>query len=190
MIFFEDSLEGLGVGAPVKYRGVQIGQVVVDHAAPSRRSERSVDIPVVIELHRDVGPGRARTAASTLEQLIEEGLRARLELASLITGQLFVGLNIFPGTPLREAPERHGLSRRSLRSLRCSTGLQQTLTDLIADRPKLAKGLDQMLELLNFMAADGGAQNMAKGVRSMAQLADSWPTRRGRCSRPSTSCRP
>ena len=50
--------------------------------------------------------------------------------------------------------------------------MQQSLSDLIADRPKLFKGIDQLLELLNFMTADGGAQDMAKGARSMAQLAD------------------
>ena len=52
------------------------------------------------------------------------------------------------------------------------TGVQRSLSDLIANRPKLLKGIDQMLELLNSMTADGGAQDMAKGVRSMAQLAD------------------
>ena len=46
------------------------------------------------------------------------------------------------------------------------------MSDLLADRPKLFKGLDQMLELLNTMTADGGAQDMAKGMRSMAQLAE------------------
>ena len=106
-----------------------------------------------------------------MEALTEEGLRARLELASLITGQLYVGLDIFPGTPIREVPNRTDYPQiPSVPSLQ--TGVQRSLSDLLADRPKLFKGIDQMLELLNTMTADGGAQDMAKGVRSMAQLAD------------------
>jgi paraquat-inducible protein B len=169
VIFFEGSLEGLGLGAPVKYRGVQIGQVV--SITPSfGKQERSINIPVVIELTRDAVEG-LKGGVETLETLTEEGLRARLELASLITGQLYVGLDIYPGTPIREAPNRTDYPQiPSIPSLQ--TGVQRALSDLLADQPKLFKGLDQMLELLNTMTADGGAQDMAKGVRSMAQLAD------------------
>jgi paraquat-inducible protein B len=169
VIFFEGSLEGLGLGAPVKYRGVQIGQVV--SIKPSfGKQERSINIPVVIELTRDAVEG-LEGGVETVEALTEEGLRARLELASLITGQLYVGLDIFPGTPIREAPNRTDYPQiPSVPSLQ--TGVQRALSDLLADRPNLFKGIDQMLELLNTLTADGGAQDMVKGARSMAQLAD------------------
>ena len=139
VIYFEGSLEGLGLGAPVKYRGVQIGQVV--SIKPSfGKQERSINIPVVIELTRDAVEG-LEGGVETVEALTEEGLRARLELASLITGQLYVGLDIFPDAPIREAPNRTDYPQiPSVPSLQ--TGLQQSLSDLVADRPKLAKGLD------------------------------------------------
>ena len=63
-----------------------------------------VDIPVVVELTKGFGEGVRESGRQTVEAADPGGLRARLELASLITGQLYVGLNIFPGTPLREAP--------------------------------------------------------------------------------------
>jgi paraquat-inducible protein B len=97
-------------------------------------------------------------------------LRARLDLASLITGQLYVELNMFPGSPVRKAPnytDYHQIP--SVPSLQ--SGLQQSLSDLIAKQPELSKGVNQMLELLNFLTADGGAENLAQGVRSMANLA-------------------
>ena len=75
-----------------------------------------------------------------MEALVEEGLRARLELASLITGQLYVGLNIFPGTPIREAPESTPTIHQIPSVPSLQTGLQQTLSDLIANRPKLLQG--------------------------------------------------
>ena len=168
VIFFEGSLEGLSIGAPVKYRGVQIG-TVVDIQALYEMERSSVAIPVVIELQRD-GVRGVENGRKTLDTLVEQGLRARLDLASLITGQLYVELNMFPGSPIRKAPndtDYHQIP--SVPSLQA--GLQQTLSDLIDKQPELAKGVDQALELLNFMTADGGAENLAKGVRSMANLA-------------------
>ncbi len=169
VIYFEGSLEGLTVGAPVKYRGVQIGQVV--SITPSFAPEkRTVDIPVVIELTRGSVQGLAAgETGTTLDLLIREGLRARLELASLITGQLFVGLDSFPDERGHDAPNQTVFPEiPSVPSLQ--SGLQSGLMDLIADRPKLARGLDQMLELLNAMVADGGAQQLAVTMRSVAEL--------------------
>ena len=77
--------------------------------------------------------------------------------------------NIFPGAPLREAPNPTGYPQiPSLTSLQY--GLQETLTDLLADRPKLEKGLDQMLELLNLMVAGGGAEQIARTMAAATQL--------------------
>ena len=105
-----------------------------------------------------------------MDTLVEQGLRARLELASLITGQLYVELNMFPGTPIRRFPNNTDYHQiPSVPSLQ--SGLQQTLSDLIANQPKLSRGVDQVLELLNFMTADGGAENMAKGRSRWP----SWP---------------
>lgn len=169
VIFFTDSLEGLAVGAPVKYRGVQIGSVV-EIQALFQMDRGAVDIPVVIELNKDAIQG-VENGRETLDTLVEQGLRARLDLASIITGQLFVELNMFPGTKPRRFPndtDYHQIP--SIPSLQ--TGLQQALGDLIANRPNLARGVDQLLELLNFLTADGGAQELAQGLRSTARLAD------------------
>ena len=167
VVFFQGSLEGLGVGAPVKFRGVQIGQVA--SIMPSfAADQRTVDIPVVIELTRGSVAG-FQDAQVSLDQLIQDGLRARLELASLITGQLFVGLNITPGSPVHEAANNTGLPQiPSLPSLQY--GLQESLSQLLSDRPKLEKGLDQMLELLNIMVAGGGIEQVTETMAAASQL--------------------
>ena len=43
----------------------------------------------------------ATLSAEGLQRLIDEGLRARLETSSLVTGQQVVQLNFFPGTPVK-----------------------------------------------------------------------------------------
>jgi phospholipid/cholesterol/gamma-HCH transport system substrate-binding protein len=46
-------------------------------------------------------PAAEKNPEETLKSLIDEGLRARLESASLVTGQQVVQLNFFPGTPIK-----------------------------------------------------------------------------------------
>jgi paraquat-inducible protein B len=169
VIFFTDSLEGLSVGAPVKYRGVQIGSVV--DIRPVFREERvAVEIPVVIELDsgsvRGVDPDRP-----VLERLIAQGLCARLDMVSIITGQLYVQLNMWPGTLARQFPNDTGYPEiPSIPSLQ--SDLQDMFDGLITNRPKLERGLDQTLELLASMTANGGAANLARGMQAMATLAE------------------
>lgn len=169
VIYFQDSLEGLGIGAPVKVRGVQIGQVV--SITPSfAPNERMVDIPVVIEVIKGSVKGYDESGV-TLDQLIQSGLRARLELASLITGQLYVGLSIMPGAPLHEAANTSEYPQiPSVPSLQY--GLQQTLSQLLADRPKLERSLDQMRELLNIMVAGGGVEQITRTMAATTQLVE------------------
>jgi ABC-type transporter Mla subunit MlaD len=104
--FFTGSLDGLNPGAPVKFRGVQIGEVT---KMLLRYGEQSDDLnlarlPVFIEIDqkRLVQLGSTRAVGVNregLEELIKLGLRARLETQSLVTGVLYVGLDLSPDTP-------------------------------------------------------------------------------------------
>ena len=109
--FFKGSVNGLRVGAPVKFRGVQIGSVVairINLAGAqipekiTRARVQTFQLPVIIELDEKqlVGlGGRRRTVTSSLlDSLIEAGLRARLSTESILTGLLYVELDFFPDT--------------------------------------------------------------------------------------------
>jgi paraquat-inducible protein B len=103
VVFFEESVRGLGVGAPVAFRGVQIGQVseILLHIDP--RAEK-VRIPVLIEIDPEqigVGDRALRIEDELLNQWIEQGLRAQLTIQSLVTGQLMVELDFHPRTPIK-----------------------------------------------------------------------------------------
>ena len=111
--YFDGSLEGLDSGAPVTFNGVKIGSVTDLRVVIDPR-DGSVRTPVffTIDAHRlhDAGGGKITLQGDfpRLELLIQHGLRARLELQSLVTGQLVVALNFYPNTPLR----LKGLSKR------------------------------------------------------------------------------
>lgn len=102
VIFFAGSVSGLDEGAPVLFRGVQVGRVAEIEALYIAR-EGNIEIPVYI----DFLPGRVRTQSgqgipegtSPIETLIERGMRAQLASQSLVTGKLYVSLDMRPGTP-------------------------------------------------------------------------------------------
>lgn len=102
MLFFQDSVKGLSVGAPVIFKGVKIGEVK-DINVIADPSESSFLIQVLIELasgkvkrFKTEELGNAQELYEYCDQLIEQGLRARLGLQSVVTGQLQIELDFFP----------------------------------------------------------------------------------------------
>ena len=96
VMFFEGSVGGLAVGAPVTFDGVKIGQVT--RAEPIYdAAKQDVLIPVYIELDtpiQTIGP-KAGTALADLDELIKDGLRAQLVSESMVTGQQSVNFSFF-----------------------------------------------------------------------------------------------
>lgn len=111
LLYFKESVNGLTVGSPVKFKGVTIGNV--SEIRLSYNQDRSVEgsqIPVFIKINEDKvrvegnGAGQVDlTRWSDFSEEIRRGLRGRLQLESFITGQLFIELDYFarPGEPYR-----------------------------------------------------------------------------------------
>jgi paraquat-inducible protein B len=104
VMYFQGSVKGLNVGAPVLFRGVKIGSVK-EISLHWNLEKKEVDIPVVVEIQPDqfnVVGGTLQTSdpGKQNRELIEQGLRARLETQSFVTGQLLIALDFYPGTPV------------------------------------------------------------------------------------------
>ncbi len=109
VLYFTSNVNGLRVDAPVKFHGVQIGSVYRILLSLSRGHYAGVvnptvmRVPVLVELDekRIVSRGGAIDLENprTLKTLIDEGLRGRLAMESLLTGLLYVDLDMHPGTP-------------------------------------------------------------------------------------------
>jgi paraquat-inducible protein B len=98
LLHFEDSVRGLSVGAPVELKGINIGKVV-DIKLELDYDSMDFRIPVVIELEQErIAMIGNQTVDKQLgsEMLVEKGLRARLKSGSLLTGQLYINLDIYP----------------------------------------------------------------------------------------------
>ncbi len=115
IMYFENSVSGLEVGAPVLFRGVPIGAVkeISIEADPARMH---FYIPVVAEIIAgkvkwvsQPTPGQGESSVNVhtehgsdlLKELIDKGLRAQLVTQSFVTGQLAVSLDLMPDTPAR-----------------------------------------------------------------------------------------
>jgi paraquat-inducible protein B len=103
IVRFDESVRGLSVGAPVEFRGMQIG-VVSDISIAFDPERQAFDIPILI----GVEPGRILTRDQGqavldrerfMDYLVERGLRAQLRMGSILTGQKYVALDFFPKAP-------------------------------------------------------------------------------------------
>lgn len=104
VLYFEGSVSGLREGAPVKYKGVEIGSITkillqLDGGAEVDR------IPVIIKLDANKisgrGVGGSLADPDSLKAAIDRGLRGQLQTESLVTGVLFVALDLVPNSPVK-----------------------------------------------------------------------------------------
>jgi paraquat-inducible protein B len=100
VMHFSGSVYGLQVGAPVVFRGVRVGSVSSIDVLYEQASD-SFSIPVVAELDGNVlrgleGKITRDDAALALPALVERGLNAQLAMQSLLTGMLYIDLDLRP----------------------------------------------------------------------------------------------
>jgi len=107
---FRGDINGLRVGAPVKFRGVQIGEVTSIHlrlpVQPTILAEQNkeVALPVFFELDEQEiealgGVGHNIGKSEFLKVAIKRGLSAQLATESLLTGLLYIDLDFRPNQP-------------------------------------------------------------------------------------------
>jgi len=111
VLFFDQSVNGLNVGSPVKYRGVPVGVVERILIRVEGQAEHSTSIPVIIKIDRsrlsnDLGTSVETFGPDTIYGMIDRGLVAQLNVDSLITGQLFVEFSMQPSDARHFQPHR------------------------------------------------------------------------------------
>ena len=109
VMYFEESINGLNVGAPVVFKGVQIGKVVdIDLIADTKTLDFSIPVYVrMVQSSQDtISSEEFNTKIELLYALVEKGLRARLTTQSYLTGLLMIELEMLPDTKVvRRNPE-------------------------------------------------------------------------------------
>ncbi|MGA7578280.1 MAG: MlaD family protein [Desulfobaccales bacterium] len=174
VLYFDESLKGLSVGAPVLFKGIQVGSatsivIVVDTA------KHQADIPVIIEI--DLDRFELREAGQTVEpqknmpMLIKEGLRGMVTMQSLITGKLSIELGFYPDTPvnLKNINKRY----TEIPTLPSTTSkLAQALDklDLEAVQKKLESALEGIAKVANNPDLAASIMHLKETLRDARKL--------------------
>ncbi|MEM5388610.1 MlaD family protein [Paraburkholderia phymatum] len=105
---FNQSLRGLSLGAAVDFRGIVLGQVT-NIGVEYDPQTKNFTMPVTLDLYPDRLRRRTKgqpvpdtgTEAShkMLQALVKHGLRGQLRTGNLLTGQLYIALDLFPKAP-------------------------------------------------------------------------------------------
>jgi paraquat-inducible protein B len=149
VMYFDGSVKGLSVGAPVLFQGVQIGSVksIILEVDPAGMQ---LQIPVVIEYEPDKfhivtgGQHMPRDPRKTIPKLIEKGLRAVLGTQSFITGQLVIEIGFYPDSSVCYAPAKQDRVYRDYIVIPTCKSTTERLMDAL-EKLDLAK-LEQHLE--------------------------------------------
>jgi hypothetical protein len=109
---FQGNLNGLKIGSAVKVKGVQIGSVskiglrlTRDEGELRQLNYAQMPLPVIVELDERELKSKGGTGAALrpaeFQTLIQAGMRAQLNMESLLTGLLYIDLGVHPDQPAR-----------------------------------------------------------------------------------------
>jgi paraquat-inducible protein B len=169
ILFFDQSVNGLQVGSPVKFRGVPVGTVSRIMIRAEGQKEDSTAIPVIIEINRsrledDLGVPSAAFDPASIQNSLDRGLIAQLNLESFITGQLFVEFSFDPEKAVRS--KHHLETVNGIYEIpTLSSSLDQITGDMaqiIADFKEL--DLDELNNNINGLLVS--AKNVLDGIDS------------------------
>ena len=166
VVFFPGSVKGLQTGSQVTFRGVRVGEVIEVSAFQTGLADNPIQIEVVCEFYGDVvetpegvaNPFEDLDAEEAAALLIEQGIRARMMSASLLTGQKYIELDFMPDEPARLV----GMSRRYAEIPTTPTAME-----------KLGARMEDLMNKLAEVPLDHVVENVQKAIRALREILES-----------------
>lgn len=181
-LLFDSSVKGLNIGAPVTLRGVKIGEVVsVRTRLYGQHPELLNSVVIAIYLDSIVLEGYDKNQDQLIDVLLKNGLVAKLGLQSVLTGLLYVEVDMLSSPPV---PVHLSTDHPQIPTI--PSGLEAIMQEFEeVNFPELAENLSQIMknlatitnseELLHMIKVAGSAfermENMASSTsESMAGI--------------------
>jgi len=174
--FFEESVNGLEEGAAVKFQGVPVG-TVSDLLIQIHEVDKTFLVPVEYEiditrLTNELGGFLQLDDAEVLQEQIADGLRAQLQMESIVTGLLYIELTYRPA-----ATRPLGVARNSVHpeiptvpSLLAAFGTEAG--SLVADVLQILFRVNEMLEEVNMVEINTAVVASAQAIERLVGSED------------------
>lgn len=169
VLFFEGSVKGLSVGAPVIFHGVNVGRVT-----DIRLTFNGKDLTILIPVYIEIDPAKARVISGDLEKeayfeaFIDKGLKAQLQMQSFVTGQFLINLDLYPEKPVRLV----GIEKEYPEIPTISSTMEE-LTKTLQELPikELIQKLNHAVESIDQVA---GSPELKESIHSLNQTLKSF----------------
>ena len=166
VVFFPGSVKGLQMGSEITFRGVRVGEVIEVSAFQTGLPDNPIQIEVVCEFYGKVvrppegapDPYDGLDEEELVARLIEQGIRARMMSASLLTGQKYIELDFIPDDPARLA----GLSRRYPEIPTSPTAIE-----------KVGERIEALMQKIAEVPLDQVVENVQQAIRAARELLES-----------------
>jgi paraquat-inducible protein B len=173
MSYFRESVNGLEDGAPVKFQGAPVGKVRRMLIQIDNRN-KTFQVPVEYEINLKLLRTQLRTYVdladtNELARQIANGLRAQLQMQSMVTGQLYIELSYRPDSP---APT-FAAGTPPFPEIPTTPSLMAALgTDagsIVADVVKVLFKVNELLGAIDMKGINTAVVASARSVQSLAE---------------------
>jgi paraquat-inducible protein B len=167
VLLVDDTVRGLSKGAPVEFRGLRVGTVINvpwKFNSPERKKDFRYAIPVLIHLEpgrlADNGKADLEEWKSRIAQMLQRGLHATLKSGNLITGSVFVDLNM----------DQHAHKTYKRERFEGLPVMPTTATNLAQIEQKLSDLLDKLNGLKVEPVLSGLDKNLQQSEKTMQEI--------------------
>lgn len=175
VLFFEGSVKGLSVGSNVYFRGVPIGRVEKIQLVPNNQDKIVIPVYVKIDPRMTAKGVMTKTQMENwIADLVEHGLKGKLQTQSVLTGQMTIELDFYPRYPARFQAPRYDIFEQEIPTIpsmfdELSQSLEKIpLADISANVNVLLKNLNEDVPEL--------VQKSTAAATSINRVADSINT--------------
>jgi ABC-type transporter Mla subunit MlaD len=177
--YLDGTVQGIDVGSPVKFRGVQIGKVSqisfsFNDYGPIDRVNRHSYVVILMEIDKEMFPGMfTENLEPLIKKNVEQGLRARIEPLG-ITGMNYIELNYlkdpsqFPMLTFDWKPEHYYIPSAPGQL----TNILDSVNTIMAEMKQLnlgemQGGLNNLLANLNKAVTDADLEKVSQDLQAL-----------------------